>query len=504
MKNFKKIAALVLLICLVAVPFGSAVYGDEPTETAAESQYDGEYISEYVEQIVEYLALFAKEGVTRDSLYESALLEVLKQHPELYETVMNALLSSIDEHSVYYKSGEFQQFISQLEGAVGGIGITFNEVGDTLVVGSVYEDSPAAKAGVLPGDILYSADGNSLIGIALSAAQNYIRGEVGTQVVVGVLREGYTEPLYFTIIREEIGEKLSVYHTVYEGVDQSDPTKTRQLMYIRIYTFMDNSAAQFKEAIDEADSKGITDIVIDVRDNGGGYLGAAAEIANFFVPEGNVIVTEDHKLDMMDVVYKSDNKRTAENDVVVLVNENSASASEILAAAIQENGVGVVIGTRTYGKGTVQSSVSLKDDEAMKFTVAYYLTPSGNNIDKIGVTPDAVVENGSEPFDYSSYEDFDYTAVYQRGISDPNVAKAKAIFAVWGWYTGDVTNPYFDGELEAAITEYQAYNDLFPYGVLDLTTQRQLYKDLTETTVEIDNQFDAALSHFGITLAENN
>ena len=113
-------------------------------------------------------------------------------------------------------------------------------------------------------------------------------------------------------------------------------------------------------------------------------------------------------------VYKSDNKRTAENDVVVLVNENSASASEILAAAIQENGVGVVIGTRTYGKGTVQSSVNLKDDEAMKFTVAYYLTPSGNNIDKIGVTPDAVVENGSEPFDYSSYEDFDYTAVYQR------------------------------------------------------------------------------------------
>ena len=87
-------------------------YGDEPTETVAESQYDGEYISEYVEQIVEYLALFAKEGVTRDSLYENALLEVLKQHPELYETVMNALLSSIDEHSVYYKSGEFQQFIS--------------------------------------------------------------------------------------------------------------------------------------------------------------------------------------------------------------------------------------------------------------------------------------------------------------------------------------------------------------------------------------------------------
>ena len=96
------------------------------------------------------------------------------------------------------------------------------------------------------------------------------------------------------------------------------------------------------------------------------------------------------------------------------------------------------------------------------------------------------------------------TCLLYTSISDPNVSRAKAIFAVWGWYTGDVTNPYFDGELEAAITEYQAYNDLFPYGVLDLTTQRQLYKDLTETTVEIDNQFDAALSHFGITLAENN
>ena len=137
--------------------------------------------------------------------------------------------------------------------------------------------------------------------------------------------------------------------------------------------------------------------------------------------------------------------------------------------------------------------------------MAYYLTPSGNNIDKIGVTPDAVVENGSEPFDYSSYEDLDHTAVYQRGRKATPMSQGQRRFLPYGaGNTGDVTNPYFDGELEAAITEYQAYNDLFPYGVLDLTTQRQLYKDLTETTVEIDNQFDAALSHFGITLAENN
>ena len=153
-----------------------------------------------------------------------------------------------------------------------------------------------------------------------------------------------------------------------------------------------------------------------------------------------------------------------------MVNEYSASASEILAAAIKENEVGVLIGTKTYGKGTVQSSVSLKDGEAMKYTAAYYLTPSGENIDKIGITPDAVVENGSVPFDYSGYEDFDYSRIYNPGDSDANISKAKKILNVWGRYNGNINDPYFDSELESAVAQFQNNQELFPYGCLLYTS----------------------------------
>lgn len=503
MKNFKRLLAAVIAASCLVFPFGGTVAADEPetaVSTAApdDQSQDGEFISDYVSQVIDYLSVYAKDGVNQLSLYKAGLLEILKQHPELYETVMSAVLGSIDEHSVFYKSGEFEQFISQLEGAVGGIGITFNESNGNLIVGSVYENSPAAKAGILTGDTLYSADGNNLLGVSIEVAQKYIRGQVGSPVTVGVLREGVDDVLYFTLTREEIGEKQSVAYKIVSAPDEQNEQDSAKVMYIKIYGFMDNTSDQFDAAVKEADSQNINNIIIDVRDNGGGYITQAVKVANYFVPNGNVIVTEDHKVDLFDITYKSNNERTQKNDVVVLVNEYSASASEILAAAIKENEVGVLIGTKTYGKGTVQSSVSLKDGEAMKYTAAYYLTPSGENIDKIGITPDAVVENGSVPFDTSGYEDFDYSRIYNPGESDPNISKAKKILNVWGRYNGNINDPYFDSELENAIAQFQNNQELFPYGVLDLTTQRELYSALQNTTVIVDNQLEAAFNHFGL------
>ncbi len=501
MKKFKKLIAAFLAGCLAAMSMSAAVFADE-TRTAVMQEVKpgepgyGEFISDYVSQIIDYLSMYAVEGTTQLTLYKAGLLEVLKNHPECYEEVMYALLSSIDEHSVFYDNGEFEQFISTLESAVGGIGITFSEVGENLVVGSVYEDSPAAKAGIQPGDILYSADGKSLIGVNINAAQNAIRGEIGTTVVIGVLREGVSDVIYYTIVREEIGVKESVKYTVFPS-GNTTAEKNEDIMYIRIYMFMDNTAELFDKAIQEADAANINNIIIDLRDNGGGYINQAAEVANYFIPEGKPIVTEDHKIDMFDIVYISNNKRTKKNDVVILVNENSASASEILTAALMENEVGVSIGTRTYGKGTVQSMASLKDDEAMKYTSAYYLTPLGNNIDGIGITPNAVVENSSVPFDCSDYSNFAYTGIFSKGDNSAEVIKAKKILSVWGMYTDDVNSPYFDSSLEEAITMFQSQTDLFPYGVLDLTTQKALYNELTNTTVTVDDQLEAAFNHFG-------
>ncbi len=503
MNYFKKALASALAASCVFMSFGGAVFADEAATATMTETYSGEFISEYVNEIVEYLSVFAKDGVTSASLYKAGLLEALKDDPELYDRVMTAILSSIDDYSVFYPgSEETNEFLSELEGTIGGIGITMNEVGGKLVVGSIYNESPAEKAGILPGDILYSADGTSLFGATVDAAQALIRGEIGTQVVIGVLRGGSDSPLYFTITREEIAEKLSVAHTVLEGVDDIDGSP-RKAMYIRIYSFMDNAGAQFAEAMTDAEKQGITDIIVDVRDNGGGYLSEAVSIANYFLKDGDIIVSEDHKADMFDIVFKSDNKSEKKYDLVVLVNENSASSSEVLAAAIQDNKAGILIGKRTYGKGTVQSIMPLKDGEAMKFTAAYYLTPLGTNIDQIGLEPDSTVENTYIPFDHSGFSDFDYAAVYEQGMSDPNIAKAKKILAVWNRFLGNTDDPSFGSDLADAIQRFQAMHGLFPYGVLDLTTQRELYKALVETQELVDEQLNAAMRHYGITVSES-
>lgn len=501
MKNFKRFIAAMLALCCLCLSFGGTVFADDEQTLPADS--DGDFIAAYVDQIAEYLSVYAVDGVSTMTLYRAAMMRVLREHPELYDSVMDAMLSSIDQYSVYYPgTEEFNSFITNLEGKVGGIGITFNEVGENLVVGTVYENSPASAAGILPGDILYSANGTNLIGATIDAAKELIRGEIGTIVELGILRGDSGEPINFTIVRDEIAEKLSVTYNILSGADESDPSINRNVMYIKIYSFMDNSAEQFAAALAEADKQGITDIIIDVRDNGGGYIIQAVDIAENFVPKGNNIVTEDHKVDLFDIVYTSNNESDKKYDLTVLVNENTASASEILAAAVQENEVGAIIGTNTYGKGTVQSMVSLKDGEAMKYTSANYLTPTGRNIDKIGITPDSVVENTYIPFDSSGYANFDYSAVYEQGMSDENVARAKKMFAVWDQYSGDVDDPYFDAELADAITLFQASKGLFPYGVLDITTQLAVYQALVETKELVDEQLLCALRHYGINISE--
>lgn len=504
MKNFKKVIAAAMGACLLTTSL-PAVYATDHSASAeqvmpGEEGY-GEFISDYVDRIVEHLSVYAIEGVNGLTLYRAGLLDVLKNHPELYEEVMSAVLSSIDEHSVFFRSGEFNDFISSLEGSVGGIGVVISENENGLMISSVSENSPAEKAGLMAGDIIVSADDVSLSGMTISQGQSYVRGEVGTKVTIGIMREGYSDILYFDIIREEIGFKESVQYKIFpaetEDKNSKDNKDNEDIMYIKIWSFMDNSAELFKKAMDEAEEKNIKNFIIDVRDNGGGYVVQAVDIANHFVPSEKTIITEDHKVDLFDIVYTANDEYKKHDDVVVLVNEYSASASEILTAAICENGVGVSIGNQTYGKGTVQSMLMLKDDEAMKYTVAGYLTPLGNNINGVGITPDAVVENTYLPFDTSDYENFSYSDIYTIGQSSNEVIKAKKILNAIGLYSGDITSPYFDSELEYAIYDFQGYKQLYPYGVLDKTTQNALYTYLCEMKVEVDNQLDAAFNHFG-------
>ena len=221
-------------------------------------------------------------------------------------------------------------------------------------------------------------------------------------------------------------------------------------------------------------------------------------MADMLVPKGSLITTEDHKIPMLNVEYRAQMEDTMKFDTVVLVNENSASASEVLAAALSENESATLIGTKTYGKGTIQTVSDMKYGDSIKYTVGYYLTPLGNNINGIGITPDAVVENTTTPFEIEKYEKFTYSKVYNVGDEGSEVKTAKELLEVWGTYSGAV-NEIYDEALFDAVKSFQSMTGLYPYGVLDLTTQRELYTRLQKSKVVHDDQLDAAFSYYGMT-----
>ncbi len=458
---------------------------------ATDDGFEGKEKAAIVQSIVEYLSMHARyDDVTQQNLYKNGLLNLLEEHPELYEDAMKCILESIDEHSEYYNSDDTAILQEQVTGIIVGIGITFQMCADGVDVRSVIPDTPAANAGLKVGDIIVSADEHQLSGVNSDTAAGYIRGEKGTSLRIGIKRKGTPDIMYVDVARDEI-IGTSVESKIYED-------GTNKLMYIRVYGFVSNTAECFRNALDEAKKNNIKNLVIDVRDNGGGLFNQAIEMADLLVPKGSIITTEDHKISLLNVNYTAVLEDTCDFNTVVLVNENSASASEVLAAALRENDSAVLIGKKTYGKGTIQNMVNLLGGDSIKFTIGYYLTPKGNNINGIGLTPDALVENTESPVDMSGYPEFKYINKYQVGDSNEEIKTAKELLKLWGVYSGEI-NEYFDEDLRYSVGVFQSSVGLYSYGVLDYSTQHELYERLSKSKVLNDDQLDAAFSHFGMT-----
>ena len=210
-----------------------------------------------------------------------------------------------------------------------------------------------------------------------------------------------------------------------------------------------------------------------------------------------MITTEDHKNEIFNKTYVASAGEKGSFDTVVLVNKNSASASEVLAAALRENECAVLVGTQTYGKGTIQTINDLQTGGMIKYTTGFYLTPNGNNINGVGLTPDATVENELVPIDPERYGAFTYDKVYALGDTGEEVKRAKEVLSLFGIFRGEV-NDVYDQDLFYAVYAFQQQAKVFPYGVLDLTTQLQLRNYLSMAKEEKDDQFDAAMAHFGL------
>lgn len=339
---------------------------------------------------ITYSMAFAEdEALEKMSMEARFLMEVKNYIKENYvddlgdiELIRGAVKGMVDSledpYSQYYTPKAFREFHENTSGSFGGIGVVIITRDKYTTVVSVLEGSPSEKVGIKPGDRFVEIDGKDITNLTLNEVSKLIKGNKGTKVEIGVLREGETHIRKFEITRDIVKVNPIDYEILGDGIG-----------YLKIGEFNENTTENLDRALKDFRKSGVTGIVLDLRNNPGGFLDQAIEVATRFVPKGPIVhvVSREGKVQ----TFKSETSPHPYK-LVVLVNGGSASASEILAGAIKDRGVGTLVGEKTFGKATVQKTLDLGIIGGVKLTVASYTTPSGTNINKTGITPDIVVE----------------------------------------------------------------------------------------------------------------
>ena len=325
-----------------------------------------------------------EEAISKYYFYED---EVSSQ--ELQNGIYKGMISALgDPYSEYYSREELEEAVNSNQGISYGIGayISMSKQMNLAMINGVMEESPAQEAGLEEGDIIYEVDGESTQGMSLTQVVSRVKGREGTTVRLSIYREGENDFLDFEIKRAKQIETTTVESGMLENTDH--------IGYLRIREFDGVTVDQYTEAIAVLKENDMKGLVLDLRSNPGGDLTAVVDIAGKILPKGLIVYTEDKKGNRME--YTRDDKEELEIPLVVLVNEYSASASEILAGAIQDYNKGTLVGTTTFGKGIVQKIHRLDDGTAVKLTISAYFTPSGRNIHGIGIEPDIELEYDEE------------------------------------------------------------------------------------------------------------
>ena len=328
------------------------------------------------------------------SLFGEVLARVQSDYVEpvttrkLIRSALTGMLAGLDPHSAYMDPKEWRDMQTETRGRFGGLGMEVTESGGLVKVISPIDGTPAARAGIKPGDLITAADGKTLMGLTLSQAVDKLRGPPDTKVTLTVKRTGDDKPLELTLTREIIHMQVAKSH-LYGDIG-----------YVRLSLFNDDTDEALRQAVAgfrKERGNQLRGIVLDLRNNPGGLLDQAVDVADDFLNKGTIVSTHGrHGVD--DHVWKAGIGDIAGGlPVVVLVNNGSASASEIVSGALQDNGRALILGTRTFGKGSVQTLFPLRGEGAIRLTTARYYTPDGRSIQGQGITPDVVVHESDTP-----------------------------------------------------------------------------------------------------------
>ncbi|MBM2322866.1 MULTISPECIES: S41 family peptidase [Marivita] len=328
---------------------------------------------------------------------------------DLIEAAIDGMLTSLDPHSSYLSPDDAADMRVQTRGEFGGLGIEVTQEEGFVKVVSPIDGTPAEEAGIEAGDFITHVDGASVLGLTLDEAVDMMRGPVGSEIIITVVREGESEPFDVSIIRDTI--KLTAVRTRLQG----------EAVVLRVTTFNDQTYANLEEGLaEQVEAAGGIDsvegIVLDLRNNPGGLLNQAIRVSDAFLEKGEIVSTRGRNPEDGDRYNATPGDLAQGKPIVVLINGGSASASEIVAGALQDHRRAIVVGTKSFGKGSVQTVMPLRGDGAMRLTTARYYTPSGRSIQSLGVSPDIVVAQPRRA--EASAEDEEETNVFNRSEAD--------------------------------------------------------------------------------------
>ncbi|MDM5359258.1 S41 family peptidase [Peribacillus sp. ACCC06369] len=459
-KKFTFIMGIFLVIFLTAgITTIALTFGNEKVESIAPDKHS------------EFEKLYSTYDTIKDNYYEEI------DQDKLVDGAINGMIKSLDDpYSAYMDKKEASSFHESISSSFEGIGAEIQEQDGKIMVVSPIKGSPAEKAGVKPNDIILSVDSKSVEGLSSSEAVLKIRGEKGTKVNLSISRAGESEPIELTIKRDTIPIETVYAEMLDDGVAK-----------IQVTSFSEHTVQELKTALEEMSKKDMKGLVLDLRGNPGGLLDQAIEMASLFIPNGEVVLQVEERSGKKDV-YKSKNDGELKIPVVVLIDDGSASASEIVAAAVSESADIPLIGVKSFGKGTVQTAQDFEDGSNFKYTAAKWLTPEGNWIHKKGIKPDINVKLP----DYANLPYISPDKELKASDSSSEVKAAEEMLKEAGHDPGKIDG-FFDEATKNAVTAFQREQKIKETGTIKDDTTVKLMQVIREKILKNDTQVKKAV-----------
>lgn len=355
--NKRRITFLPLVLALFLV--GGMLLGNMLSRLSRDTRFQVYPRSNKISNVIDYITAEYVDSININSLVDKTIPDILKH---------------LDPHSVYIPAVDLPEYNEPLEGNFSGIGVEFNMQEDTVAIVNTIKHGPSEKAGILAGDRIVKVNDSLIAGVKMPSDDivKMLKGKKGTQVDVSIARRGVDELIDFTITRDNIPiYSVDVHYMINDEIG-----------FIKISNFSRTTFSEFTDALKALNDQGFKKLILDLRSNGGGYLDAATRITDEFLEEGKLIVYTEGRAQPRRDVYASGRGELIDKDVVILIDEFTASASEILAGAIQDNDRGLIVGRRSFGKGLVQEQTTFSDGSALRLTVARYYTPTGRCIQR--------------------------------------------------------------------------------------------------------------------------